>query len=33
LNDDATRSAFPAMPKTSLTLGIRKSIEFFRDEP
>jgi nucleoside-diphosphate-sugar epimerase len=29
LNDDATKEAFPRMPKTSLEDGIRKSLEFF----
>ena len=32
LNDDATRSVFPSMPKTSLQAGIRASIEFFQAE-
>ena len=32
LNDDATRSAFPSMPKTSLQEGIRASIQFFQAE-
>ena len=29
LNDEATRAAFPLMPKTSLEEGIRRSLEFF----
>ncbi|MBT3635687.1 MAG: NAD(P)-dependent oxidoreductase [Opitutae bacterium] len=29
LNDEATRSAFPKMPKTSLEDGIRQSLNFF----
>ena len=29
LNDEATRSAFPQMPKTSLEDGIRQSLSFF----
>jgi nucleoside-diphosphate-sugar epimerase len=31
LNDEATRSAFPQMPKTSLEDGIRQSLSFFSD--
>jgi nucleoside-diphosphate-sugar epimerase len=32
LNDEATRKAFPKMPKTSLEDGVRQSLQFFSNQ-